>query len=273
MRDILHFSHANSFPATCYRKMFGELEAHYQVGYIERLGHNPDYPVTDSWPHLVAETLDYIRQHYDRPVIGVGHSLGGYLTLMAALAAPELFKAIVVMDSPLMGAWRGRGLWLAKRLKVVDRLTPGRYTLRRRDAWPSVESAYSFFANKPLFARFDPDVLWDYAQSGTEDCEVGRRLRFRPHIEHQIYRSMPHGLHRYHGKLAVPGAYFVGAETDLVGPAERLNAHRHFGLTVHTVSGSHLFPLEHPQLTAATLLKVLPTLLEHSGQKKRHSSD
>ena len=45
------FSHGNSFPASTYRVMLDSLRARgYQVSAIEKYGHDPAYPVTDSWP-------------------------------------------------------------------------------------------------------------------------------------------------------------------------------------------------------------------------------
>lgn len=77
MRDILHFSHANGFPAPVYRKLFAALNDRYTIGYLDMIGHDPRFPVTDSWPHLVEETLHTLDTRYGQPVIGVGHSLGG----------------------------------------------------------------------------------------------------------------------------------------------------------------------------------------------------
>ena len=88
----LHFSHANGFPAACYRKMFSHLERDFEIGFINTIGHDPRVPVTDGWPHLVEELIERI-EGYRQPVLGVGHSLGGYLTMLAAIARPELFRA------------------------------------------------------------------------------------------------------------------------------------------------------------------------------------
>ena len=77
-REPLLFSHANGFPAACYRKFFSYLEPDFRIGSINCIGHDPDYPVTDGWPHLVAQLIDRLSAHCRRPVVGVGHSLGGY---------------------------------------------------------------------------------------------------------------------------------------------------------------------------------------------------
>ncbi|WP_293759949.1 alpha/beta hydrolase [uncultured Aquitalea sp.] len=254
MRDTIHFAHANSFPAPVYRKMLAALSDHYQVGYMDAIGHDPAFPVTDCWPRLVDEALQYIEQHYRLPIIGVGHSLGGFIMTYAALRRPDLFKGLVILDSPLMGPRRSFGIWLAKRLGFIDRVTPGGNTLRRRDNWASVDMVRDYFARKPAFARFDPDVLADYARYGTEDNgQGGRRLRFRPVVEHAIYATLPHDFPRYRGQLKVPAAFIAGTASSVMREADIAFMRRHFGMAVRHQDGSHLFPLEHPQATAAAI--------------------
>ncbi len=60
MKDIIHFSHANGFPASTYRTIFAELADDYEIRSVERFGHDPRYPVTRDWPHLVDQLLDDI---------------------------------------------------------------------------------------------------------------------------------------------------------------------------------------------------------------------
>ncbi len=60
MKNIIHFSHANGFPASTYRTFFAELSDDYDIRFIERIGHDARYPVTRDWPHLVEELLDDI---------------------------------------------------------------------------------------------------------------------------------------------------------------------------------------------------------------------
>ncbi|WP_143291542.1 alpha/beta fold hydrolase, partial [Burkholderia pseudomallei] len=99
MKDIIHFSHANGFPASTYRTIFAELADDYELRFIERIGHDRRFPVTRDWPHLVEQLLDDIGRAYERPVWLVGHSLGGYLSLMAALKRPQWVRGVVMLDS------------------------------------------------------------------------------------------------------------------------------------------------------------------------------
>ncbi|GGY20973.1 alpha/beta hydrolase [Paludibacterium paludis] len=258
----MHFAHANSFPASTYRKMLARLGEHHHVGFMDTIGHDPAFPVTDGWPYLVDEAIQYIEEHYDAPVIGVGHSLGGIVLFYASIRRPDLFHALIILDSPLMGPFRSAGIWFAKRLGFIDRVTPGGNTLRRRDNWADVEMVRDYFARKSLFARFDADCLTDYAQAGTIATESGgRRLKFRPHVEHAIYCTLPHDYPKYRGRLSVPALFIAGAESDVLGERDIRWMRRHFAIEVDTQGGSHLFPLEHPVETADRILEWIPRLL------------
>lgn len=257
MRPRLHFAHANSFPGTTYRKMIDVWSQTCDTAFIDTIGHDPRYPVTDCWPHLVDELLADIRARHDAPVIGVGHSLGGFLMFFAAIRNPELFRSIVILDSPLMGPRRAAGIWLAKRLGFIQRVTPGGNTLKRRDHWADTEMVHDYFARKPAFARFDPDCLRAYAEEGTmADGQGGRILKFRPQVEHDIYGTLPHNTARFRGQLKVPGVLVAAEASDVLMPADLAFARKAFGLVTVSHPGSHLFPLERPIETAHSVLAL-----------------
>src|SRR3954470_10854020 len=146
--------------------MFALLERDFDIGCVERIGHDPRYPVSEGWPHLVAELIDRIVRTYREPVIAAGHSLGGFLTLRAAVRRPELFRAIIVMDSPIPRRWSGTALQMVKRLGLVDRVTPAGVTRGRRAHWASVEEAIAHFRAKRNFRHFDAECLRDYVTLG-----------------------------------------------------------------------------------------------------------
>ena len=89
---MIIFSHANSFPASTYGVLFKSLRARgFAVKAIEKFGHDDKYPVTNNWPHLVQQLIEFVQaevQAAGKPAFLVGHSLGGYLSLMAAARAP-----------------------------------------------------------------------------------------------------------------------------------------------------------------------------------------
>ena len=96
------FSHANGFPAGVYRSLFERWRAAgHAVHAIERIGHDPAFPVTSNWTQLCNELIAFIEREAAVPLWSVGHSLGGMLSLMAASHRPDLVRGIVLLDSIL----------------------------------------------------------------------------------------------------------------------------------------------------------------------------
>jgi pimeloyl-ACP methyl ester carboxylesterase len=250
-RPALHFAHANGFPAPCYRKLFDLLGGRFDIGFLERAGHDPRFPITDGWPHLVDEQVAFIGAHYREPVLGVGHSLGGYLMLMGAVRRPELFRAVVLLDAPLLPRFTGSALLFAKRVGLIDRVGPAPPARTRRREWPSAQDALAHFAHKSVFRPFDPECLKDYVRFGTMPSAHGVQLRFDAQLEYQIYRTLPHNMAAKAAHLKVPGGFLGGTRSPMLTP-RRLAATRR-RLQVELIEGGHLFPFERPEATAQAI--------------------
>jgi pimeloyl-ACP methyl ester carboxylesterase len=272
---MLFFSHGNGFPASTYNVLFRSLRARgHTVKAVEAFGHDPRYPVSSNWPHLVQQLADFVTleaRHSPTPVVLVGHSLGGFLSLMCAALHPVLaaqpVAGVVMLDSPVLGGWRARVLALAKHSQLVGALSPGQVSRKRRRHWPDTQAVWEHFAHKRAFARWDPQVLRDYVQHGTRDEAHGegtrRVLTFDRDIETRIYNTLPHHLDRLLRRhpLACPVAFIGGtasAEMKQVGMAM---THQLVGREpsdrLQMIEGSHLFPMERPLETAAAIERAL----------------
>src|SRR3990167_1622681 len=206
--SLIVFPHANSSPASTYGVLFKSLRARgFSVRAPEKFGHDPAYPVSSNWPHLVQQLADFAAPEIERhgqPAWLVGHSLGGFLSLMCAARHPALgghgVKGVLLLDSPVLGGWRARALELAKRTQLVGSISPGKISRKRRNAWPDAQSAFDHFAHKKAFARWEPQVLRDYIAHATHDetTEQGMRrvLGFERDVETAIYNTLPHNLDR-----------------------------------------------------------------------------
>ena len=235
--------------------MLRPLGDHFSVSWEEAIGMDPRHPPTEGWPHLVEQLIEKIKPM--APVCGVGHSLGGYLNFLAAAQRPELFRAIVLLDAPIIGPFRGSMLGAVKRLGIVDRVTPAGATRDRRSTWPSREEAKAHFRGRALFRRFAEECLDDYVTHGlVQNHEL--RLRIDPAIEYQIYRTIPHDMGRHLPKLRVPAGFIGGADSDVVRRVRLAGMKPKFRM--RKVPGGHLFPFERPREAAAALLAMLSDL-------------
>jgi pimeloyl-ACP methyl ester carboxylesterase len=260
---LIVFSHANSFPASTYRVLFKSLRARgFTVKAVERFGHDPAYPVTNNWPHLVQQVVDFTRREVARagaPAFLVGHSMGGFLSLMAAARHPELARGVLLVDSPILGGWRASTMAVMKRTQLVGSVSPGRVSRARRNNWPDRDAALAHFCHKKAFARWDPQVLADYIDHGMHDEDGKRVLSFDRDVETAIYNTLPDNLDRLIQRhpLKCPVAFLGGtqsAEMQQVGMTmtEKLVKGR-----LMMLDGSHLFPMEKPLATAAAIEAAL----------------
>ena len=294
----LVFCHANSFPAGTYSVLFEAWRrAGWRVLAPPKLGHDPAYAVTSGWRRLRDEVLATIESEAaskgSRPVALVGHSMGGHISLLAASRKPALVSSVVLLDSPVVSGWRAPAFGLLKLSGLIRRGGPGKASARRREHWASIGAAREHFAAKPLFARWDPRVLDDYLRHGfVADGSAGGgessgggggnggsggssgnggnsgigsgsvRLAFEREVETRIYNTLPHDLPallRRH-PVRCPVSYVAGkrsAESRQLGLAfvRRLAATRW-----RWVEGTHLFPMERPDETAAAVLALLGSM-------------
>jgi pimeloyl-ACP methyl ester carboxylesterase len=240
--------------------MHAPLSRRYRIGAIDAIGTDPRYPVTEGWPLLVEQLIAALEREYRGvPVCGVGHSLGAYLTFLAAVRRPGLFRAIVMLDAPVIGPVKGRLLGATKRIGIVDRVTPAGATRDRRAEWPSREQAKAHFRTRKLFRHFTEQCLEDYVQHALTGEEGHFRLKINPAIEYQVYRTIPHDMGRHMRELKVPAGFVGGADSDVVRRVG-MSSMRGRGFLKRRVPGGHLFPFEHPQEAAVAVDELLREL-------------
>jgi len=269
-KPLIIFSHGNSFPASTYGVLFQSLKARgFQVKAIEKFGHDPRYPVTSNWPHLVQQLAHFTAKEVEKcgqPAFLVGHSLGGFLSLMCAAEHPVLgelpVRGVLMIDSPILGGWRATALSVAKRAQLVGSISPGAISRKRRQQWLGRDEVLAHFRSKKAFARWDEQVLCDYIEHGTHDATGQRLLSFDRDVETAIYNTLPDNLERLL-KLHPPKCpiAFIGGrqsvEMKQVGMAmtEKVTKGR-----IMMLDGSHLFPMERPLATAAAIEAALLNL-------------
>lgn len=257
MKEKLHFVHGNGFPSPCYRQLLKPLEKHFNCYYIDRVGHTLEFPVTENWHNLVGEVIASIRTQVSEPVIGVGHSLGGVLSLLAAIKEPSLFKAVILLDSPLIGRFKSSVVRFSKALGIIDHLTPAFRTRGRREHWQTKEEALHYLKSKRLFKSFNPLCLEDYIKYGMRKDKNGYWLRFDPFIEYQIYRTVPHILREYEGKLKTPTRLIYGNNSDVVDRLDLRYMKKKYGIDHVMTKGTHMFPMEYPEITANLIIQTV----------------
>lgn len=254
----IHFCHANGFPARSYDVMLNRLSESFDVSFLDMHGHHPDYPISDNWQYLVDELIDELTAKHDEPIIAIGHSMGGVLTFLAAQQRPDLFKHLILLDPPLLDAITSMIIGLAKRFKFIDKITPAGRTKGRQELFDDHEHAFNYFSGKSLFKSADPRCVKDYIFHGTESSDELLKLKYSVDNEVAIYRTLPHNIS--FKASTVPSTLLYGDVSDVVRPALLKKIKKVPLMSVKSVQGGHLFPLESPEQTADQIKAIIEGL-------------
>lgn len=261
MTDHLVFSHANGFPAPVYRQLLERLGKRFSVSSVPRFGHDPAHPVGPGWHALRNQLVGHVKAlEATTPIWLVGHSLGGYLSVLAASVLGKRVAGVILVDSPLIDGMAATVVrW--GRCTGLDRLVmPLQQTLQRRTRWPDIGTAYTHFAAKPSFARWDPTVLLDYAAHGTVAAAEGEReLWFRRDIEYSIYRTLPtRSVAAAARALSMPVGFVGGTASREIRHIGMRATRRVVGANLRWLQGGgHLFPMERPAESERQIVSLI----------------
>ncbi|OFC72658.1 alpha/beta fold hydrolase [Alteromonas confluentis] len=255
---IIHFAHANGFPAATYKTMFNRLPESWQILANPQFGHCVEFPVSQNWMYQVDELIHYLdRCDVDEPVWLVGHSFGAVVSFLTACRHPEWVKGVIMLDPPLVYGVKRYVVQSAKWFNLMDNITPSKLARIRRTQWHKEDDIEGYFAAKKLFRTMDKRCIRDYVNSATRVEGAMRRLTFSNQVEADIFRHFPHNLKKFAGKLKCPGLLVGGTDSHVSSSADRARFAKDNGIEVKMYAGGHMFPLEDPEGVAALITATL----------------
>jgi len=187
----LHFLHANGYPPAAYQPLIDSLTTQYRVfGMTLRpLWKNSNPQELQDWHPLSEDLLRCLSARQENPVIGVGHSVGGIVTLRAALRAPERFRALVLLD-PVLFVPPFLALWnLLRAVRLGNKLHPKiSGALKRRRTFDDLEKVFRGYRSRPVFRYVSDEALRAYIRGITRpQGNDGYELAYSPEWEAHIY--------------------------------------------------------------------------------------
>jgi len=260
---LLHWAHANGYPARAYTPLIETLTPHYHVVSSITRAQWPDSHAKDlpSWEPFVEDLFQFMEEQNAQNVIGIGHSLGAMVTLVAALRRPEVFKALVLIEPVLFRRRLLTTVTVARRLGLLKRLHPLIPTaLKRRRLFTSADEMFSRYRKARIFSRIDDRGLQAYVDSLAQPRPDGQvELAISPEWEARIYEQGPFNIWSQLKNLRPPLMLIRGAETDTLAAEAVEKLHRSLpNAVIHNLPDTgHLVPLEKPDEVSRLILKFL----------------
>ena len=192
---VMHLALANGFPPQTYRPLMQPFTAQYRVVSLPPRALWLDPPPLDSapsWRTLAEDLLAGFDAYGLDGMIGIGHSFGGIATLLAAIAQPERFRALVLLDPTMLPPHILQLVDEARAAGTDHRMPMVEAALRRRSRFADRDEAFAYWRAKPLFADWSDEVLWLYVDSLTRPAADGDGLdlTWSPEWEAHYYRTL-----------------------------------------------------------------------------------
>ena len=256
-----HLLHANGFCAGTYSPFVRHLVDELHVMASDLRGHGDSHPPAlkrvRDW-HIFADDLKLlIEKRMSPPIIGLGHSLGGVTTYIAAAKYSSLFSAIILIDPSILPR---PTLWWFAALRMIG-LAGNRQLAqsarRRRNTFKGKNEALKrFTSGRGIFKSWSKEFVEAYLECGllVKDAETAI-LKCDPELEAQIFESVPRDVWRYAKKITCPVLAIRGEHSD-VFTAESAARLRHMisDYEFTTVPGAgHFVPMGKPDQCAQVI--------------------
>jgi pimeloyl-ACP methyl ester carboxylesterase len=102
--------------------------------------------------------VDCFRTEMPRPLVGIGHSMGGNQLVNLSLIHPRLLEGLILIDPVIQRFASARGNY-----------SPAQASSTRRDRWPSRSAAAAAFRKSPFYQSWDPRVLDLWIEHGLRE--------------------------------------------------------------------------------------------------------
>ncbi|KAK5465053.1 hypothetical protein LTS15_001616 [Exophiala xenobiotica] len=171
-------AHANAFPKELYEPLWDDIHArskkngfrirsiwiadvahqgHSSVLNEHLLGNDPNW---NDHPRDLLHMINMKREQMPRPLIGIGHSMGGNHLVNLAYMHPRLLTTLILID-PVIQVYSSVAPEVGP--------NPAQLSTFRRDVWPSREEAAKSFKSSKFYQTWDPRVLDRWVQHGLRD--------------------------------------------------------------------------------------------------------
>lgn len=263
--EPLHFLHANGYPPECYQPLLRHLQTQYHVFgmKLRPLWNGASKEDLQDWHPYSDDLLRFLSDRETGPVIGVGHSIGGIVTLRTAMREPQKFRALVLLD-PVLFVPGTMNVWnFARTIGIGEKVHPLIQTAkRRRREFKDLETVFRSYRTKPVFRYMSDESLKQYVEGITKPkTDGGFELAYTPEWEVHIYKTgmRDYDLWRGLASFDVPTLIIRGDETDTFLPnAEKLVNKKNSKIQIHTMQkATHILPLEYPKEVAEIITNFL----------------
>ncbi len=261
------FLHANGFNANTYRQLLSPMADILRIQALDcrgfGLGTATADPAADiSW-NIFRDDLVPFLEALGEPVTLAGHSLGSVISLLTAVARPDLVRNVLAIEPvihPYLRNWVMRIRQAAHIPHTANGLVEG--ASKRRAVFPDRDAVFNAYCGRGAFRSWPEQVLRDYIAGGVRDRADGQvELSCAPAWEAAVFRMSGAYVWDRLGRIPRPFAIVHGNVHSTCHPSVVARMHRLYpGTVIEQIDGaSHFLPMEFPDVVRAHILRMAQT--------------
>jgi pimeloyl-ACP methyl ester carboxylesterase len=262
-KPLMHFSGANGFPVGCYDTLLNDLSKRYSISSVWHKALWPDSGSPErslSWDDYADDIIRHLKQQGGQPVVGIGHSMGATVTLIAAAKAPKLFSKIVLIEPVIISKLHQTLGKLAPK-SLLNQVDPVKSALTKSTHWKTKEQAQQNLKAQTAFKRVPNEQIQTLINAMTDTNGQQYELTYSLKWEIANYLSARNVLTDYK-KLTVPTAVIRARPSIFVHDKSwhKMMRAKPNALYMNEMEYSHLLPFEAPQLTRQLITSAIKQL-------------
>jgi len=262
----LLFIHATGMHGRIWDQTVKALPSGYHIIALDQRGHGASSSDTYllDWALMGNDAIEFIKGLGLKSVTGIGHSMGGHVLTQAALALPDVFQNLVLIDPVIFPPER------YQETTDFEKGSPANHPLaRRRRQFDSWQDMFDVFENKDPYSLWHPEVLKDYCKYGLiKDSEVSTyTLACAPDIEASVYMGhLSVDLTEQLSNIIVPVFVMRAKGRDENSKHQidfsasptwpELSSQFEQGEDIWLKELTHFIPMQEPNLTAQYIMKL-----------------
>ncbi len=264
-KEQIHFCHGNSLSAGTYLPFLEKLaNQDFKVFASDIRGHGfstkERTSLVSSWDIFIKDLEQMVKSITNPPVIGIGHSIGGYFTYAAAALYPGLFSKIILLD-PII--YPMKTLWLSS---IVRMLGLSGYhwlpksTRAKKSEFDSKQGALDHYLGKGMFTSWKQEFIDAFVDTAIQkDSAISYELCCNPEFEAQIYEALPFKTWSYISNIDIPIMVVRGENSHLFhrSSGRKLTKKNKNSKFIELDSLGHFLTMEDPDKVIETILPFI----------------
>jgi len=256
--------HAAGLSAGTYAPLAHSLRFHLHTIGLDTRGHGQSDATAEpqdlrDW-EIFYDDLTRFLEEQSAPIVLVGHSMGGMVSLGVAARRPDLIRALVLIEPgivPPSWTWWVRvaqqtGFW--RSVPMISKAS------KRRRAWSSREAMAAELRRSGRFRRWNDRFLKAYIETASVvGAERAAHLRCDPAWEARCLATPPTDAWRFLHGLTLPMLVLYGdrSKTFIPSVAARFQQEVPHATCICFADTGHDLPMERPDQAISETIKFL----------------